>query len=268
MSQPPGDLSRDQLCALIEGYIGEPRMAKIGEALGDFAPEPFAAPPRILCILFASRSGSSYAGRLLAKTGHFEEVGENFAPDQLRAIAERRSLPDLHAAARWMVGRRGTKRAFGYKAGFSVLASAARLGFLNETLERTQFVALRRRDRIAQAVSLARAEMSGRFHSNQQPDRAVTEQDYDGEAIAGCLHRIERAEHDLADFAERIGARPMLAYYEDICADPARFAASVCDLLDLPMAGDFDASVDLEILRDAVNDAWAARFREDWPVSS
>jgi LPS sulfotransferase NodH len=269
MAGVPGALSREELCRLIEGTIGERRMAEIKAALGDFPAAPFDAPEKILCILFASRAGSSYAGRLLANTPWFGQVGENFAPDQLFAIAARRGLPDLHAAAQWMIRRRGSDRAFGYKAGFSVLASAAQLGFLGDTLERTRFVMLRRRDRIAQAVSLAKAEMSGRFHSNQDGAEALTAEDYDGEAILHCLHRIERAEHELADFAERVkGVAAPVVYYEDICADPAGFVGATLEMLDLPMPGDFDASVDLEILRDEVSEAWAARFRKERPVSN
>jgi Stf0 sulphotransferase len=258
-------MARADLLALIETYIGPERMAATAAALDDAPVRPFEAPPRIAAILFASRSGSSYAGRLLANTLYFRQVGENFAPDQLAAISKRRSLPDCHSAAQWMIGHRGTPEAFAYKAGFSVLAAAAHLGFLDQTLERTRFILLRRRDRVAQAVSLTRAELSGRFHSNQNDGRPVSRSDYDGDHIARNLDRIDRNERDLADFVTRTGKEAPTVYYEDICADPAAFVGLVCGLLDLPAPEAPATDVDLEILRDAISEKWSARFREDRP---
>jgi LPS sulfotransferase NodH len=258
-----GPVSRPDLLALIESYIGPPRIAAIAVALGDAPIRAFDAPPRIATMLFASRSGSSYAGRLLANTPCFNQFGENFAPDQLAAIAERRNLPDLHSAAQWMIGHRGTQWAFGYKAGFTILAAAAHLGFLDQMLARTNFFLLRRRDRVAQAVSLTRAELSGRFHSNQKDGRVVTASDYDGDLIARNLDRIARNEHDLADFARQLGMAAPIFHYEDICDAPADFVRSICALLDLPMPDPFDPAVDLDILRDAISEEWAARFRAE-----
>ncbi len=258
-------MARADLLALIEGYIGPERMAAIAAALGDVPARPLEAPPKIAAILFASRSGSSYAGRLLANTPFFNQVGENFAPDQLAAIAKRRSLSDSHSAAQWMIGHRGTAQAFGYKAGFSVLASAAHLGFLDQTLARTQFLLLRRRDRVAQAISLAKAELSGQFHSNQQDGRPVALSDYDSDHIARNLDRIDRNERDLADFVAQIGKAAPIVYYEDICADPAGFVSSVCTLLDLPVPEALTTEVDLDILRDMVSEEWSTRFREERP---
>lgn len=260
-------MTRADLLALIERYIGPERMAAIAAVLDEAPARPLEAPDKIVAMLFASRSGSSYAGRLLANTPYFNQVGENFAPDQLAAIAKRRSLPNCHSAAQWMIGHRGTHEAFGYKAGFTVLAAAAHLGFLDKTLARTQFLLLRRRDRVAQAISLTKAELSGRFHSNQQDGRPVALPDYDGDHIARNLNRIERNERDFVDFLSRIGKAAPIIYYEDICAGPAAFVGSVCALLDLTVPEDLNTNVDLEILRDAVSEEWSARFREDRPGS-
>lgn len=164
-----------------------------------------------------------------------------------------------------MISHRGSAQAFGYKAGFTVLASAAYLGFLDQTLARTQFLLPRRRDRIAQAVSLTKAELSGRFHSNQKGSRAVILDDYDANLVAKNLARIRRTEGDLSDFVARIGRDATLFYYEDICADPPNFVGSICALLDLPVPERIDTDVDLEILRDAISEDWTIRFREAHP---
>lgn len=266
LSQSP--IARADLLALLARFMGKARLGAVADIIGQVPDTPYDLPPKIVSILFASRSGSSYAGRLLANTDHFGRVGENFAPDQLAAIAQRRDLPDLHAATQWMIGHRGTPQAFGYKAGFSVLAAAAYLGFLDQSLGRTQFCLLRRRDRLAQAVSLAKAELSGRFHSNQPGGKPVSFDDYDAALIKKNLKRILRNEKDLADFVAALGKDAPLFYYEDICAEPAAFVRSICGLVDLPMAENFDPEVDLKILRDDISEEWMERFRADHPTNA
>lgn len=227
----------------------------------------FRSPDKILIVLFASRAGSNYFGQILCGTGWFEEIGESFAPHSLVKIRDRYGLGDLHDAAQWMIDNRGTETAFGFKAGFHVLAAAAALGFLSEVIDHAQLLLLRRRDRVAQAVSRVKGLMSGQMHSRQQIKRTLSDSDYDASFIAEHVRLTTQAERDLADLADRLGKSAPIVYYEDICADPTGHAKQVCNLLDLPMPEDYDprAKVRLSVLRDDLSARWAARFRADFP---
>lgn len=255
--------SRAALLRVFGEYVSAERIRAIDTRLALPRRGGFRAPRRILMILFASRAGSGYAGRLLAKTPYFREVGESFRPQQLNAIRARQGLADNHATAQWMIAHRGTPRAFAIKGGFTQLIAATQLGFLPETIERMQFIVLKRRDRLAQAVSLLKAQASGRFHSVQPEGRLVSLDDYDADRIAFNMSHIGRNYRWFETLLDRLGKDAPVFYYEDMCAAPDRFVEGVCGLLALPPAPDFDASVDLAVLRDGISAAWVERYRAE-----
>lgn len=229
--------------------------------LPDAQPAVSDLPDRIMLMLVSARSGSTYAGQLLSRTGHFVRIADSLNPEQLSAVRAKQGLADDGDALRWMIANRGTRTAFGTKCGEPGLISAWHIGVLDAVLGRARLIILERRDMVAQAVSLFRARLSGRYHSPQKERRAVTLEDYDRETIATDLQIIEQVNRNLAEFA-RLSKRPCLRFvYEDICADPTGFVRAACDHLELPVSADIDSDVRVEILRDDINAAWVERFR-------
>jgi LPS sulfotransferase NodH len=56
-------------------------------------------------------------------------------------------------------------------------------------------------------------------------------------------------------------------YYEDICADPRRYVAQVCDLMGLKMPSDYEPNkVRLSVVRDELSARWVQRFRTERPA--
>ena len=219
------------------------------------------APDHLLLILFASRCGSSYAGQLLANTPHFRQVREAFNVEQLAQIRSTHSLADDGEAARWMIANHGTHQAFAAKCGQPGLISAWHLGYLEAVFDRSKCLVLERHDRVAQAISLFRAELSGRFHSPQTAAREVQRDDYDREKIAIFHTVIDRAYEAIHRFLALTGKSYRTVYYEDICADPEAFVRDTCADMDLPMPATFDAEVRLEVLRDELSAEWIERFK-------
>lgn len=260
--------SREALLRLFASYVGQKRVEEIDARLALDRRGGFHAPPAMLTILFASRAGSGYAGRLLANTPWFGEVGESFRPEHLDIIRERHRLSDTWEAAQWMIDHRGTPQAFGLKGGFTQLIAATQLGLLPETIDRMQFIVLRRRDRLSQAVSLFRAQVSGRFHSVQPEGQPVSADDYDADRIAFNLAHIDRNYRWFETLLARLGKQAPTFHYEDMCADPARFAGDICALLGLPPVETLDPAVDLEVLRDGINEDWVERFRAERPEAA
>jgi LPS sulfotransferase NodH len=127
-------------------------------------------------------------------------------------------------------------------------------------------ILLRRRDRIAQAISLEKMKLTGRRHSRQPLERPLRDDDYDGEAIKRQVLNIISTEEKLADCAERLGKDAKLYYYEDICAEPEANVADVCKLMGLQMPKHYrPTKVRLQVLRDELSEHWAERFRNDYP---
>lgn len=255
--------TREQYLDLFASYLpeGDQFVARIVDHLELTRRGGFRAPEKILIILFASRAGSNYLGQLLSSTGWFREIGESFRPTQLTKIRDRYGLADHYEAAQWMIDNRGTPHAFGFKAGFNVLTSAAELGFLSEAAERAQFVLLRRHDRVAQAVSLVKGKLSGQMHSGQPVQRALTDADYDFEAIAFQGAIIAAREAQFADLTDRLGKSAPILYYEDILSRPEEHVRRLCELMELPMPASYEPNLRLSVLRDDLSARWAERFR-------
>lgn len=262
---PRPDRDPQALLDLLGAHVAKRRVPDIAERLALPARPQLSAPPRLLVILFASRAGSSYAGRLLANTPYFNEVSESFRPGHLAIYRQRHGLPDTAAAAQWAIDNHGTGEAFALKGGFSQLIAGTLLGLWPEALGRTRFLLLERRDRVAQAVSLFKAQESGRFHSVQPEGRALAEDDYDAEKIAFHLAHIARNHRRFARLLDRLERPRRTVVYEDICADPAGFVHETCKWIGLAPPARIATETDLAPLRDDLSAAWIARFREDHP---
>lgn len=220
----------------------------------------FRLPDKGLIVLFAARAGSNYLGQLLSSTGWFREIGESCRPSQLIKIRDRHQLADCHAAAQWMIDNRGTPAAFGIKAGALVLIAAAQLGLLPELVGRSKFVHLRRRDRVAQAISMYKARLGGRTHSLQPEARIFTDDDYDAAGIAAEIRGIDVVEAQFESFFELVGQPASVVYYEDVCEAPQASIGQICSELGLAMPEPFVPNVRLGILRDELSARWRDRF--------
>jgi LPS sulfotransferase NodH len=258
--------TREELLDLCEDVFQTPRVAQIRESLAGSRHGDFRTPKNILMMLFPSRSGSNYFGQLLSSTGWFAEIAESFSPGQLHKVMKNKGLNDIHETAQWMVDHRGTPHGFGFKAGVAVLTGAAEVGLLSEVVDRAQIVLLRRRDRVAQAVSLYKGKVSGQMHTRQSSGHPISDEDYDGEAIGREFRNIPRTEGKLAEFARRLGKTAPLYYYEDICADPVTHVTEVCNLMGLEMPWHYaPKKVRLGVLRDGLSERWCERFRSENP---
>jgi LPS sulfotransferase NodH len=259
--------TREELLDMCIEYFSAERVERIQKDLAINRIGGFRAPKNILIILFPSRSGSNYFGQLLCSTGWFNEIGESFNPGQVAKIKARYDLPDTHAALQKMIDYRGTPHAFGFKAGFFVLAAAADSGFLSEVIDRAHIILLRRRDRVAQAVSLQKMKLGAKKHSLYSgAARELTDEDYDGETLVREHHNIVRTEIKLADCAQRLGKEAPVFYYEDICEDPVGNVTAVCDLMGLEMPWHYaPRKVRLDVLRDDLSQRWIERLRNEHP---
>lgn len=217
-------------------------------------------PPRVLVMLFSSRTGSTFAGRLLAGAPCFNKVRGAFHPRNLAEYRKRRGLADDAAAARERVAHDATEIAFGAKCGPAGIAGALYTGFLHSAHERISFITLRRRDAVAQGVSIVRALWSGRYSSRQAAGLEVDVDDYDRSAIADQIALVERMNADFDAFARRMSKENSVYFYEDVCEDPTGFVNSVLRRLGLPEVTAISTDVGLEVLRDDMSHQWRERY--------
>ena len=106
----------------------------------------------------------------------------------------------------------------------------------------------------------------GPLHSLQSDVRSFEDCDYDAEAIAAEIARIDVVEGQFASLLDFMDRSATPVFYEDICADPKGSIATLCGRIGLRMPSSFEPQVRLGILRDAVSQGWHSRFREDRPA--
>lgn len=242
----------------------------------------------ILCA--TPRSGSTLLCGLLAATGQAGDPHSFFRREDIaewaahwglspHAALGKPAFDRAYLAAALSAGRAGTKL-------FGLRLMAQTQPELNALLDRLYpglpddrarlerafgglaFVHLSRGDLLAQAISLVRARQTGLWH--RAPDGSDVERlgpprspHYDPAAIGAELAQLQQDAAHWDTWLAREGITPVKLTYEALAADPSAALALVCRALgiSLPSAGQIRPRV--ARLGDALNHAWAARFRAE-----
>lgn len=133
----------------------------------------------------------------------------------------------------------------------------------------TRYLYLQRKDKVAQAVSLVRANQSGLWHRNadgSELERTAPPQDlqYDPDAIAEEIETLTTFDTEWQAWFDAENITPLRLDYDTLSADPAGTLARTLDFLGLPRIAHVNPAVTR--LADATNAEWIARFRADRPL--
>ena len=146
------------------------------------------APRSILVIASTPRSGSHMLGHTLKQAGRFGFPLEYVHPSNLAKWKELLGTSDLADTLKQIQLRRTSPNGvFSIKLHYSHLAELGGLERVKRLLPNAQFVLLKRRDVLRQAVSYHIAAQTGVWIEGQQP---VGEAHYDFRAIDKCLRRL------------------------------------------------------------------------------
>ena len=124
---------------------------------------------------------------------------------------------------------------------------------------------LRRRDVVAQSISLYRSAASGFFHSYQTLPylrNQFQEVEYDADAIAGNMVHLIDCENAFEEMFLSCGLTPIRWFYEDLVAAPAKVIQQMAAGLRTCLDSDNPGST-LMKLADVKNTEWVARFQVD-----
>jgi LPS sulfotransferase NodH len=146
-------------------------------------------------------------------------------------------------------------------------AGLDRVGVFQRAFPSLRAVVLTRRDRLAQAVSWARAVQEDVWvvPAGNQVERPLGPPVYDGELIGNLLRLIDWFEPLWPSFLDELEVPYIRLVYEDIIADLPGTVRQVCELLDVEVNDDMFASIRPSTARqaDGLNDEWTQRFRAD-----
>jgi LPS sulfotransferase NodH len=235
---------------------------------------PFRAalPERPYVLATVPRTGSSYVSHLLWRTGCLGAPLEylNFLPSgpPRFAVADPTGQTELWRSMLHL--RTSPNGVFGVKC-FSLqlrelqrrnpelLIEAMRLLLFRG--RDTRVIRLRRRDRIAHAISYARAAASGVWRQEQESGGPATV-DYSEKAVDEARAFLDRQEADWELLFADYGIEPLTMWYEDIEAHPEQAVQAVAAFLDVEL--DPAAAVPIyQVERQSQDDSkrWRDRYR-------
>ena len=129
------------------------------------------------------------------------------------------------------------------------------------------YVHVSRRDKVAQAISLLKAEQSGLWHlaadgSERQRAAPAAPVRYDADRIAELVGELERDDAAWNDFFARHGIAAVRVEYEALTACPRTEVQKILIALRLsPNLAD-NLAAQTSRMADGESDAWAERFRQ------
>ena len=173
-------------------------------------PAPWPELQGVLAMLFMSRSGSSAIARHISENFDCGTVREALNLPNLVTQKERQGAADLTEALKRYVADNGSSGWFAFKAASVGLASGEVTGFTERYQHLSSYLLLMRRDIIAQAVSITMARATGRYHSNQQERRPLTDDDFKPEQILQHMQEIAQGTERLRRYIT-ISGRPWRA---------------------------------------------------------
>jgi LPS sulfotransferase NodH len=226
-----------------------------------------------LSYLLASvpRAGSTYFSHLLWKTGCLGAPLEYLNFDRNGPYGFAASSPELQDQLWRSVLRRrcSPNGVFGLKAFVMQLdqLSQANPPLLRDVMAAMlpregarKIIYLRRRDRVAQVVSYARASLSGIWRKEQESAHQAPIA-YSHEALEACERGIAFQEEAWERMFNDLKIEPLAMWHEDALADPHAAAGAVAHYLGVRL--DPDASVAVpEIRKQSEHDAaeWRSKF--------
>ena len=203
--------------------------------------------------LFASvpRTGSTFVSHLLWGTGCLGAPLEylNFLASGPYHFAQSDPLAQLELWNSALHRRTSPNGVFGIKCFSLQLRELQRsnpklvmdvLGTLLSKGAAAHVVQLKRRDRVAHAISYARAALSGVWHKSQEGAGGLGV-DYSGQAVDHARLLLDQQEADWQRLFEEIGVQPLVLWYEEVIERPEDMVSKVASFLEVKL--DPEASI-------------------------
>ena len=174
---------------------------------------------RTYCITFTPRSGSTWLGDTLKRSGRFGDPREYFNIEASRFSIRQSNAHNLYAYYNYLKSVRQSDGVFGFEIAYRHLKKLIDEGYADVLDDVEIWFFLRRRDFVAQAVSLFRANKTGVFHSTQKSGR-LKKTPYEDrkivELVLGLMHR----EYSFFRFFDEYRIEPIPLWYEEVVSLP------------------------------------------------
>jgi LPS sulfotransferase NodH len=227
----------------------------------DYDHAPFVGKPRTYLIASTPRSGSHFLGHLLFNTGALGSPLEYFEPEHARKWVAKLGAEDFETVLTRLYQCRTSKSGwFGVKAHWSQFAPIAAIDELLQFLDIRTYIAIRRRDRLAQAISVVVAQQTQAWISFQAAGREPV---YNFSSIRAAISMIDSQVSKWDAFFAANLISPLIVDYEDLVIDPDSVVEKI--MRDLGVAGHGRNRTSRIPARQAsaLNDRWREQYLRD-----
>lgn len=229
----------------------------------DFLPARRKMPKSRIVIATIPRTGSTHLGIELWRTGVFGAPLEYITMEnRIYDMYPRIGRGDPREYWKGVMSLRSSPNGiFAFKAFASDIRSLQeKYPLLYQQVQWDGMIFLRRRDKLAQAISYARARQTSSWFSGQANLR---EPNYDPDLIKKALSWIEASEQTWGEIACRSVTPIIDVYYEDIIADVTHVTADIIRKFEIAGFGPRISGLPkTEIQRDAINEDWRNRYMD------
>jgi LPS sulfotransferase NodH len=221
------------------------------------------------------RSGSTFLCSLLWRTGVLGAPAEywNYRSRPGAKPIGTQMMERLNASSpadyleKLLACRTSKNGVFGVKAhSFDFKEVLRKFPKLLELLAPVTYVYIQRQDKVAQAVSMAKATQTGAWVAQAKSNTANL--NYDRDLISKCLNFLERQDLDWMQWFEKHHIDPFVVVYEKLISDPTSVVRGILEFMGVE--GDPREEVhppDLEKQGDETNLEWVERFRQESPAA-
>ena len=215
-------------------------------------PADTVLPQRSYFVCATPRCGSWFLCGLLASTGVAGRPHEWFWRDTRASLERGWGVRAAEYVELVLTAGTTPNGVFGAKVMYGALPDLA-------PFPEPRFVWIRRLDRVAQAVSFARAVQTGHWHQ-WDPQPQDDDAEYRFDVVDALFRELEELERGWERWFEQEGVEPLDLAYEDVVADPEGETRRVLKFLSLPTNVEIRP---LTVARRSAGDDWAARYRTD-----
>ena len=217
---------------------------------------------RGFAICTAPRSGSNFLSQLLSSTGQLGRPLEYFNGPGRRYFDDPRYPDDRSAQIEKILTMGATSNGI-----YGLKIFAHQHDWIEgevkwaALLPGLQFIFLRRRDILGQAISWVRALQTGQYRHGQA---SIGDAAFDGQAILDRLRAIATEYARWEMYFARNEIATLRFYYEDVVDAPQQAVDSVAGLFNLHLACADARQISVIVQRDETTENWRKRFVEDF----
>jgi trehalose 2-sulfotransferase len=213
--------------------------------------------PRSVFLCFANRSGSNFLAESLASTGRLPTAGEFFNAEYVQEFSQKHGLRTFDEYCRALIAQRSKAPFFASKVAWQQLYFLCRSRVIPTIFGAPNFIFIRRRDVLDQAISFSIADQTKAWTSEQKANNDAA---YNVQDITNRIRGLTQSNARFEEFFALNGIYPFEVVYEDFVEDVDGTVARVTEWLGLGRCSVRQETIRLERQAGTTNRAWRERF--------